>query len=198
MTWCATGLFSFLPIHAAGCYDAGLVDCTSDYVISTYTPIIGVLLAPDPPPMEPFKVMAVIESSSLPSTREELLKIEQYVAGDSLIKFGTPGTQASIETVASRLSAASIVHFACHGKQDSVKPLESGLEIGGKRLTIARIMKELVPNGSLAFLSACETAMGDKKIPDEAMNIGASLLFTGFRSVVATMWYVSNPPRKNF
>jgi CHAT domain-containing protein len=41
---------------------------------------------------------------------------------------------------------------------------------------------------SLAFLSACQTAMGDETTPDEMMHLAAALLFAGFRSVVATMW----------
>ena len=44
---------------------------------------------------------------------------------------------------------------------------------------------------SLAFLSACETAKGDSKTPDEAIHLAATLLFqlfAGFRGVVATMW----------
>ena len=45
-----------------------------------------------------------------------------------------------------------------------------------------------MPNGSLAFLCDCETAMGDQNLPDEAMSIGASLIFCGFRRVIATMW----------
>ncbi|KAJ6522099.1 hypothetical protein DFH09DRAFT_938562 [Mycena vulgaris] len=40
----------------------------------------------------------------------------------------------------------------------------------------------------LAVLRACQTAMGDEKLPDEAVHLAASLLFAGFRSVVATMW----------
>jgi len=133
-------------------------------------------------------MMAVIQSRSLPSTVRELEKIEQYTAGDSLIKFGVPGAPASVDAVASNLSVVSIVHFACHGNQDPSKPLDTGLQIEDKVLSISRIMKETVPNGSLAFLSACETAKGDEKIPDEAMSLAASLLFSGFRSVVATMW----------
>ena len=46
-----------------------------------------------------------------------------------------------------------------------------------------------MPNASLAFLSACETAMGAEDLPDEAMHLAASLLFAGFGGVVATMWY---------
>ncbi|KDR76437.1 hypothetical protein GALMADRAFT_445475 [Galerina marginata CBS 339.88] len=188
VTWCTTGLFTLLPVHAAGCYVGGYVDCASDYFISSYTPTIGTMLTPIPPPLEPFKMMVVIQSQTLPSTRKELAKIEQYVAADSLIKIGTAVASASVEAVASRLSAASIVHFACHGIQNPTNPLQSGLEIENKILTISRIMKETIPNSSLAFLSACETAMGDEKIPDEAMSIAASLLFIGFRGVVATMW----------
>ncbi|PPQ80535.1 hypothetical protein CVT26_004314 [Gymnopilus dilepis] len=192
LTWCTTGLFSFLPVHAAGQYRTEDVDYAANYMISCYTPTIGVLLTPKTRLDDAFKMMAIIESRSLPSTRDELIKIEKHCRGDSLDKFGIPGSPASVEVVASRLSEASIVHFACHGKQDPTNPLRSGLEIGGEVLTIARIMKEVVPAGSLAFLSACETAAGDEKVPDEVLNIGASLLFTGFNKVVATMWYVVN------
>ncbi|KAF7358015.1 CHAT domain-containing protein [Mycena venus] len=45
---------------------------------------------------------------------------------------------------------------------------------------------------SLAFLSACETAKGDKSVPDEALHLAATLLFTGFRGVVATMWVMDD------
>jgi CHAT domain-containing protein len=49
-------------------------------------------------------------------------------------------------------------------------------------------MKERIPNGALAFLCACETAMGVEKLLDEAMSLGACLLLSGFHRVVATMW----------
>jgi CHAT domain-containing protein len=47
-----------------------------------------------------------------------------------------------------------------------------------------------LPNAELAYLSACETASTDEYQPDEAMNLAATMLFVGFKSVVATMWYV--------
>lgn len=138
--------------------------------------------------------MAVIQSRSLPGTKVELQRIQKHVAADSLITFGVPTIPASVDVIASHLSGASIVHFACHGKQDPKEPLESGLIVEDGLLKISRIMKEAVPNGSLAFLSACETGMGDESMPDEAMSIGMSLLFAGFRSVIATMWYVFDIP----
>ncbi|KAJ7229110.1 hypothetical protein GGX14DRAFT_346526 [Mycena pura] len=35
------------------------------------------------------------------------------------------------------------------------------------------------PTLELAFLSACQTAMGDQSLPDEALHLAASLLFAG-------------------
>jgi hypothetical protein len=39
----------------------------------------------------------------------------------------------------------------------------------------------------LAFLSACQTAKGDEDMPDQAVHLAASMLFCGFKSVIATM-----------
>jgi len=132
--------------------------------------------------------MVVIQSQDLSSTRKELQNIEQHAPDDSLIKLGIPGMSASVETVAAHLSNMSIVHFACHGIQNRLQPLNSGLKLQDGILYVSRIMKEHMPNGSLAFLSACETAMGDENLPDEAMSLAGSLFFCGFRYVVATMW----------
>ena len=190
MRWCPTGLFSFLPFHAAGCYDDDInIECASDYFISSYIPTIGVLLTQDSPPStERFKMMAVIQSQTLSSTRMELEKIERHVSSDLLVKFGILGATASVEAVATKLSDVAIVHFACHGTQHQYNPLNSGLKLEDGWLSVSRIMKEKIPNGALAFLCACETALGVEKLPDEAMSLGACLLFSGFRRVVATMW----------
>ncbi|KDR69601.1 hypothetical protein GALMADRAFT_77305 [Galerina marginata CBS 339.88] len=193
--WCPTGLFTFLPIHAAGCYDDDpAIEAAFEYFISSYIPTIGTLLvqSPTPPADSKFKMMVVIQSQQLAYTRKELKKIEQHVSDDVLVKLGIPGVPAGVEAVACRLPAVSIVHFACHGKQDRFKPLDSGLKLDDGLLQVSRIMKETMPNGALAFLCACETAMGDESLPDEAMSLGASLLFSGFRSVIATMWEMTD------
>jgi CHAT domain-containing protein len=126
----------------------------------------------------------------LPSTYKELLRIENHVPDECLVKLGIPGDPvATVENVLSHLSTTSIVHLACHGVQDTKNPLESALILGdNQKLKILRIMEQPMPNASLAFLSACETAMGDEDLPDEAIHLAASLLFAGFRGVVATLW----------
>ncbi|KDR74377.1 hypothetical protein GALMADRAFT_141422 [Galerina marginata CBS 339.88] len=196
--WCPTGLFTLLPIHAAGCYNKKLsVECASDFIISTYTPTIGVLLPPPnsddpttPSASRRFEMMAVADVKRLSYARRELEKIKARVPKESLVQLGIRDAPALLKTVSSYLPTASIVHFACHGKQDKLKPLNSALLMEDGNLTIRKIMQHPSPHGSLAFLCACETAVGDEHLPDEAMSLGASLLFAGFRHVVATMWEI--------
>ena len=84
---------------------------------------------------------------------------------------------------------ASIIHAACHGEQDPNNPLDSALLLEDGRLTISKIQSiQRAPGGSLAFLSACMSAKGDKTQPDEAIHLAASMLCVGFQGVVATMW----------
>jgi CHAT domain-containing protein len=99
-------------------------------------------------------------------------------------------SQAKIQEVADALPGADIVHLACHGLQVQEDPLNSGFCLGDGRLTVSRLMDVKLDRAFLAFLSACETAKGDKKQPDQAIHLAAAMLFCGFRSVIATMWCV--------
>ena len=82
--------------------------------------------------------------------------------------------------------------FQHHRTQDQSNPLNSSLKLEDGWLSVSRIMKEKIPNGAVAFFCACEMALGVEKLPDEAMpSLGACLLFSGFRRVVATMWRIS-------
>jgi CHAT domain-containing protein len=128
----------------------------------------------------------------LPEATAELERIAQRVPKQWL----TALVNTNVETALIQLREASVVHFACHGTQDSEHPLDSGLLLTGGLLKVSEIMRRsegdnglnIKKSMSLAFLSACETAKGDKIIPDEAMHLAATLMFAGFRSVVATMW----------
>ena len=121
---------------------------------------------------------------SLPCTLDELHKIEAHVPHKELVKL-VPGF---VKDVLLNIPVTSIAHFACHGQQNEQNPLESALILEDGKLKVSEIMQHSMPNASLAFLSACETAMGDENLPDEAIHLGATLLFAGFHRVVATMW----------
>ena len=194
---CPIGKFSLLPIHAAGIYHDEAQTCFSDYATLSYAPTLEALLnQPALQVPKDFSMLAVIEPGSgsnyLPATETELKRIESHVPSEWLTTLGTKDSPSSVEKVLTSLSTASFVHFACHGAQDFKKPLESALLLRDGPLKITQIMQRRMPNASLAFLSACETARGDDKTPDEAMHIAATLLFAGFRGVVGTMWYVKH------
>ncbi|KAJ7500919.1 CHAT domain-containing protein [Mycena galericulata] len=187
--WCPTGPFSFLPIHAAGIYGPNGTDCVSDYIISSYTPTLTALLDPPTQTAPSFKVTAVIQPdapncSPLPGAEQELKKITERVPNQWL----TSLESTTVETALSHLQDSSIVHFACHGIQDLNQPLDSGLRLTDDRLTVSQIMRSPENPNTLNTRSACETAKGDRTRPDEAMHLAATLLFAGFRGVVATMW----------
>ncbi|ETW80194.1 hypothetical protein HETIRDRAFT_428431 [Heterobasidion irregulare TC 32-1] len=92
--WCPTGYFTFLPIHAAGIYspDMGDLENVSDYMISSYTPTLNTLLVPPPAPStDAFKMLVAIQPetpgySCLPSTRDEMQRIEAHAPSSRLIE----------------------------------------------------------------------------------------------------------------
>jgi CHAT domain-containing protein len=102
-----------------------------------------------------------------------------------------PSTHTSVAQLRAALerSLAHILHLACHGLQDS-EPLKSALQLQDGKVAIKDIMQLDLPHAVLAYLSACQTAKGDRNAPDQVVHLAASMLFCGFRSVIGTMWYV--------
>lgn len=173
--------------------------CISDFAVSSYAPTIETLLTPPTsipisiPTINPFKMTVIIQPkttgySPLPCTVDELQRIKEQVPTKWLVNLGTLTAPASVEAVLSHLPTSSVVHFACHGDQNLENPLKSALVLNNGQLTVSKIMEQPMPNASLAFLSACQTAMGDENLPDEAIHLAATLLFAGFRGAVGTMW----------
>ncbi|KAJ7802641.1 CHAT domain-containing protein, partial [Mycena olivaceomarginata] len=75
-------------------------------------------------------------------------------------------------------------HFACHGVQDPSHPTKSALLLGGNSRQLA------LPHADFAFLSACQTATGDKSLQEESVRLAAGMLSAGYRGVIATMWTI--------
>lgn len=101
-----------------------------------------------------------------------------------------PEPGVTIDKVAEYLPEANIVHLACHGVQETTDALESGFCLRDGRLTVRKLMAFNLQNATFAFCSACETAKGDSQQPDQTVHLAAAMLFAGFKSVVATMWWV--------
>jgi CHAT domain-containing protein len=140
-----------------------------------------------------FKLLAVAQPSGgqsyIPGTQEELDNIQQ-AAGKYPVTC-LEGNKATLESVQNGMRECSWVHFACHGIQIASNPTESALLIAqSSRLTLSSIIKLSIPHADLAFLSACQTATGDKELQEESVHLAAGMLSAGYRSVIATMWTI--------
>jgi CHAT domain-containing protein len=196
--WCATGDFGFLPVHAAGDYSSGgSHECLSDYVVSSYTPTLSALTRArygwQPIPLADVKSVIICEASAgrnyLPNVQEELEVVRDTFEAAQTQIVNASSSHTTCAQMRSLLaeSPAHILHLASHGVQEA-DPLKSAFLMQDGGFTIKDLMDLDLPHAALAFLSACETAKGDERAPDQAVHLAASMLFCGFRSVIGTMW----------
>jgi CHAT domain-containing protein len=125
--------------------------------------------------------------SNIPSVDDEVQTVAGIVLSTSATVANDVCAPSVVQSVLEQASSAHVLHLACHGHQHE-DPLKSCFALHDGRLTISALMDLQLPKAMLAYLSACETAKGDKKQPDQAVHLAASMLFCGFRSVVGTMW----------
>jgi CHAT domain-containing protein len=123
----------------------------------------------------------------IPEVEDEVQTVNAIVMSTSATVANDVYTIPVVKEVLQQLPAAHVLHLACHGQQH-LDPLKSSFALKDGPLTISALMGLNLPNAMLAYLSACETAKGDANQPDQAVHLAASMLFCGFRSVVATMW----------
>jgi CHAT domain-containing protein len=182
-------------------YEHEKVVCLADFAISSYTPTLAALAESQRPSqnsMKTIRVLAVIQPdipmpNSLPGTMKELDIIKQHTAQHQMLTTLTR-TEVTLEKVVSEMGECSWVHLACHGVQDLDTPTKSGFELEpeGGRLELSKIISMSFPHADFAFLSACQTATGDLKHPDEAIHLAAGMLSAGYHSVIATMWSIDD------
>lgn len=121
----------------------------------------------------------------LPNTLDEVARVGALLPGATVLAADAGVTVAD---VLAHLPRAAVLHLACHGRADAADPRHSGFVLRDGVLQLAQLMELRAPHAAFAFLSACESAMGDKNLPDETMHLAAAMMFIGFRSVVGTLW----------
>ncbi|KDN33401.1 hypothetical protein RSAG8_13510, partial [Rhizoctonia solani AG-8 WAC10335] len=194
VTWCPTGPLSFLPLHAAGDYSQPRCRIF-DFVVSSYTPTLSALLASTPSSLNHnCRVLAVGQAATpghnpLPGTIKELVHIKLHTHNKAEYS-QLIGNQATTTTVLDAMEHHDWVHLACHAHQNIADPTKSGFLLHDGTLDLTSINRRLFKNKGLAFLSACQTATGDQKLPDEAIHLASGMLMAGYPSVIATMWSV--------
>ena len=99
---------------------------------------------------------------------------------------------ATVERVLQAMRDTDWVHMACHGKQEAGEPMKSGLLLHDNILELSEIVRHTLPRADFAFLSACQTAVGDERIADESVHLAAGMFMAGYRGVIATMWSIKD------
>jgi CHAT domain-containing protein len=84
------------------------------------------------------------------------------------------------------------MHLACHSKQDRTQSYNSHFVIRDEHLTLLDIMERDIPHAEFTFLSACHTAVGDEETLDDIFYLAADFQFSGFKSVIGTLWEVDD------
>ncbi|KAJ8584167.1 hypothetical protein M405DRAFT_827237 [Rhizopogon salebrosus TDB-379] len=198
--WCPTSGFNFLPLHAAGEYRQGGKNLSQLY-ISSYTPSLTALIRARErhDRSQPIPFAAIGQNhppgypSPLPSVEPELELVQSLLPPAPTVSF-TKIT--SIESTKSRalgtLRDNHWLHFACHGIQNAAEPFKSAFLMRDEPLTLLDIMQTDLSRHEFAFLSACETAVGDFKTPDEVIHLAGALQFAGVKSVIGTFWSVDD------
>ncbi|KAG2123289.1 CHAT domain-containing protein [Suillus clintonianus] len=207
---CPTAAFTSIPLHAANPFRmnadrSGSESCLEDLYICSYTPTLSALIrARQAMKTRATPSFAAIGQSQpgagqgdvLPAVDSELELVHTLVPPN--IKFTNISKDEATQAGAlNALQCNTWVHLACHGKQDLEQPYNSYFAMRDKPITLLDIMEKDIPHAEFAFLSACHTAVGDEEMPDEAIHLAAGLQFSGFKSVVGTLWGVSDALAKH-
>ena len=205
--WYPTSVFCSLPLHAMGPIpsdDGGEDRYFLDLYIPSYTPTLSALIpASDscdpgsPTPGLPSVLLVAhfdvpSPDVSLSEVCEDVKVVEQLntrLTVKSLISEGATPT-----SVLDGLRGHQFVHFVCHGTLEAKKPFDAGFELhANERLTLLNIVQSRLPAAEFAFLSACHTAeLTEGSSFEEGLHLAAAVQYSGFKSVVGTMWAMAN------
>ncbi|KAG1780597.1 CHAT domain-containing protein [Suillus placidus] len=207
---CPTGAFTSIPLHAAHPFRtkedrSGKEACLEDLYICSYTPTLSALVRSREMMKKRVPPSFVAIGQGQPSTgkSKELLAIDSELELVQKLVPATanrPSISGDAATRAGALRALqenNWVHLACHGKQDHIQPYNSHFVMRDEPITLLDIMEKDIPYAEFAFLSACHTAAGDEETPDEVIHLAAGLQFSGFKSVIGTLWEVDDAVAKH-
>ncbi|KAG2124402.1 CHAT domain-containing protein [Suillus bovinus] len=198
--WCPTSLFNFLPLHAAGEYRPKGKSLSQQY-ISSYTPSLTALIKARRSRERSLSVPFVAigqdcpagASRKLDAVEPELELVRGLLPPPPTVSFSKV---TSVDATKSRALCAlrdnTWLHLACHGTQKVDEPFKSAFLMRDQPLSLLDITQTDLSRHEFAFLSACETAVGDFHTPDEVIHLAAGLQFAGVNSVVGTMWKVTD------
>ncbi|KAG1775501.1 CHAT domain-containing protein [Suillus placidus] len=202
---CPTAGFTSIPLHAANPFQtkadrSGKEPCLEDLYICSYTPTLSALVRSRQLMKKrvPPSFVAIGQGQPGAGKGKALLAVDSELKLVHKLVPATANRTTISGDAATRAGALqgleenTWVHLACHGKQDTTQPYNSHFVMRDQPLTLLDIMERDIPHAEFVFLSACHTAVGDEETPDEVIHLAAGLQFSGFKSVVGTLWGVDD------
>ncbi|KAF8761071.1 TPR-like protein [Rhizoctonia solani] len=90
-------------------------------------------------------------------------------------------SEATTTAILDAMEQHDRVHLACHAHRSDVNPTHGVFFLHDGVLNLTAINQRLFRHKGLAFLSACQTATGNERLPDEAVHLGSAMLMAGIR-----------------
>ncbi|MEW5654704.1 CHAT domain-containing protein [Streptomyces cinereoruber] len=178
--WCPTGPFTMLPLHAAGTPERSAMD----HAVHSYTPSLHALARArhrerraDEGAVQ--SMLLVLSGEGLRWAREEVGLIRERVPHAQVLE----GPHVTVGEVIARLADHSFFHYSGHAGWHAGTSLLHISEGLGRR----HLPRGFVPDGALAYLSACDTAGGHAGGDGAGWTIAASFQSAGFRHVIGTV-----------
>ncbi len=123
----------------------------------------------------------------LPFNMEEVDKIAAGFDKSQILN----QTTATKDLVQEKIKDCRVAHFATHAEFNDILPLDSRIELNDRPLFIYELFS-LEHKLDLAVLSACETALGERKKGEGMVSLSRAFFQSGCPSVVAGLWQVSD------
>jgi tetratricopeptide (TPR) repeat protein len=192
--WCPIGIFAHLPLHAAGYHDRSSRS-VMDLVVSSYAATVrGMAYSRSLRPAETARGALIVAAADvpgvprLPGVNRETQMLAKYIPAVTVLRHPTS------EAVIAALPSNRVAHFACHGYADNANPGASQLILydhGTHPLTVADVGRlHLV--SELAYLSACDSAVTNLNLADEAVHLAGAFHLAGYQNVIGTLWPVGD------
>jgi CHAT domain-containing protein/tetratricopeptide (TPR) repeat protein len=197
-----SGLLNLLPLHLAWTQKGDKKHYILDDFVINYAPnALSLETAKKRPSLKPDKLL-IIDDPFNKLKRLDYANIEATTIAKHFNQNKVFSQhEAVLENVKNELEKDyNVLHFSCHGLSNLRNPLETGLcmvdysnddKDCSHKLTVQDFLNAKL-NARLVTLSACETGMIGIKLPEEVVNLPASLLQAGVAGVVASLWAVND------
>jgi CHAT domain-containing protein len=132
----------------------------------------------------------------LPTAEDEVVAAARFLGPTSAVLTGENATESAVK--AQKLGDFDVLHFAVHAFADPKFPERAALVLlndpAGEDdgLLQPREIGQFRLNAGVVVLSACDTAVGPTLGQEGVLNIARAFLLAGARSVITTLWAVSD------